>query len=46
VRKLYDNLTVTTLSVVVALFAATWAIAIAAWRLGRVEERWGIADGG
>jgi high-affinity nickel-transport protein len=85
VRKLYYNLTVTTLSVVVALgigaiellsvlprhfgltggpwaiaeridlglagyavvglFAATWAIAIAAWRLGRVEERWGVADG-
>jgi high-affinity nickel-transport protein len=86
VRKLYYNLTVTTLSIVVALgigsiellaviadrfgltggpwaiaagidlnvagyaivglFAVTWAIAIAAWRLGRVEERWGIADGG
>jgi nickel/cobalt transporter (NiCoT) family protein len=86
VRKLYYNLTVTTLSIVVALgigsiellaviprhigltggpwafatridlnmagyavvglFAATWAIAIVAWRFGRVEERWGIADGG
>ncbi|MEA2249515.1 MAG: nickel/cobalt transporter (NiCoT) family protein [Solirubrobacteraceae bacterium] len=86
VRKLYYNLTVTALSIVVALgigsiellsviprhvgltggpwaiaagidlnvagyavvglFAATWAIAIAAWRLGRVEERWEIADGG
>jgi high-affinity nickel-transport protein len=86
VRKLYYNLTVTALSIVVALgigsiellsvipehvgltggpwaiathidlnlagyavvglFAATWAVAIAAWRLGRVEERWGIADGG
>jgi high-affinity nickel-transport protein len=86
VRKLYYNLTVTTLSVVVAvgigaiellsvipkhigltggpwalvaridlnvagyavvgLFAATWAIAIVVWRLGRVEERWEMADGG
>lgn len=26
--------------VVVGMFAATWAIAVAAWRLGRLEERW------
>jgi high-affinity nickel-transport protein len=26
--------------VIVALFAATWAIAAAVWRLGRIEERW------
>ena len=68
VRKLYYNVTVTGLSVavalgvgavellevlgrptldldmlgyaVVALFVATWAIALAVWRFGRVEERW------
>jgi nickel/cobalt transporter (NiCoT) family protein len=27
--------------VIVAVFAATWAIAAAIWRLGRIEERWG-----
>src|SRR6476619_2194929 len=26
--------------VIVALFAATWAIALGIWRLGRIEERW------
>ena len=25
---------------VVALFVATWAIAVSVWRLGRIEERW------
>ena len=25
---------------VVALFVLTWAIAVAVWRLGRIEERW------
>jgi high-affinity nickel-transport protein len=25
---------------VVALFVVTWAIAIAVWRFGRIEERW------
>ena len=25
---------------VVGLFVATWAVALAVWRLGRVEERW------
>jgi high-affinity nickel-transport protein len=25
---------------VVALFAVTWAIALAVWRFGRIEERW------
>ena len=84
VRKLFYNLTVTALSVVVAvgigavellsvvaerfgldggawdavggidlnamgyavagLFVGTWALAVVAWRLGRVEERWGVAD--
>ena len=26
--------------VIVALFVLTWAIALAVWRLGRIEERW------
>ena len=71
VRKLYYNLTVTGLSVavalgigslellsalgvaridlgavgyvVVALFALTWLVAVAVWRLGRIEERWAPA---
>ncbi len=25
---------------IVALFAATWAIALAVWRLARIEEKW------
>jgi high-affinity nickel-transport protein len=70
VRKLFYNITVTGLSVVVALvigsiellgvldvigdvdldvvgylvvglFALTWALALAVWRYGRIEERWG-----
>jgi nickel/cobalt transporter (NiCoT) family protein len=28
---------------VVALFALTWLVALAVWRLGRIEERWGGA---
>jgi high-affinity nickel-transport protein len=67
-RKLYYNLTVTGLSVAVALgigslellsalgvttvglgdvgylvvglFALTWVVAVAVWRLGRIEQRW------
>jgi nickel/cobalt transporter (NiCoT) family protein len=31
--------------VVVGLFAATWALAALAWRVGRVEERFAIGDG-
>ncbi len=79
VRKVFYNLTITALSVVVALvigslelfsllaeepvdlsmvgfaivglFVATWAIALAVWRFGRIEERWSagglgaVADG-
>jgi high-affinity nickel-transport protein len=26
--------------VIVAMFAATWGIAVVIWRLGRIEERW------
>jgi high-affinity nickel-transport protein len=29
--------------VVVGLFVLTWAVAVAAWRLGRLEERWAVA---
>ena len=25
---------------IVGLFVATWAVALAVWRLGRIEERW------
>jgi high-affinity nickel-transport protein len=28
--------------IVVALFAATWAVALAVWRFGRLEERWAL----
>jgi len=26
--------------VIVALFVATWVVALVIWRLGRIEERW------
>jgi high-affinity nickel-transport protein len=29
--------------VIVALFVLTWAVAVAVWRLGRIEERWSAA---
>ena len=29
--------------VIVGLFVATWALALAVWRYGRIEERWGAA---
>ena len=76
VRQLYYNLTVTGLSVAVALgigtiellssvdarpqaastsgrprltwsrglFALTWAVAVAVWRLGRIEQRWALPE--
>jgi high-affinity nickel-transport protein len=25
---------------IVGLFAVTWAVALAAWRFGRIEQRW------
>ncbi len=28
--------------VIVAMFVATWVIALAIWRLGRIEERWAL----
>ena len=27
---------------IVGLFVATWAIALAVWRVGRIEERWAV----
>jgi nickel/cobalt transporter (NiCoT) family protein len=73
VRRLYYNLTVTGLSVAVALgigtvellsvlglteidlgsvgyvvaglFALTWAVAVAVWRLGRIEQRFALPPG-
>jgi high-affinity nickel-transport protein len=67
-RKIYYNMTITGLSVIVALvvgtlelisvlvdttidldlvgylvaglFVATWAVALAVWRIARIEERW------
>jgi high-affinity nickel-transport protein len=29
--------------IVVALFAATWLLAVVVWRVGRIEERWSPA---
>ena len=26
--------------VIVGLFVATWVVALAVWKLGRIEERW------
>jgi high-affinity nickel-transport protein len=71
VRKIYYNMTITGLSVAVALgvgsvellsvlgatqvdlsligyvvtglFVLTWAVAVAVWRLGRIEERWALS---
>ncbi len=31
--------------VIAGLFAATWAVALAVWRLGRIEEKWSAALG-
>jgi high-affinity nickel-transport protein len=73
VRRLYYNLTVTALSVAVALgigtvellsvlglsdvdlgsvgyvvaalFALTWVLSVAVWRLGRIEQRWALPPG-
>jgi high-affinity nickel-transport protein len=36
-----ENININTLGIViVGLFVATWAAALAVWRLGRIEERW------
>ena len=31
--------------VIVGVFVATWALAIAVWRFGRIEERWTVGSG-
>ena len=31
--------------IIVGLFALTWAVALAVWRLGRIEERWTVTGG-
>ena len=31
--------------VVAALFALTWAVAVAVWRFGRIEQRWAVRPG-
>jgi high-affinity nickel-transport protein len=37
----FENMNINLLGVViVAMFVATWAIALTIWRLGRIEERW------
>jgi len=37
----FESLDISVLGIViVAMFVATWAIAVAAWRFGRIEERW------
>jgi high-affinity nickel-transport protein len=30
--------------IIAGLFALTWALATAIWRLGRIEERWSMGD--
>jgi high-affinity nickel-transport protein len=37
----FENINVNLLGfVIVAMFVATWVIALAIWRLRRIEERW------
>jgi high-affinity nickel-transport protein len=39
--KWFENVNINFLGfVIVAIFIATWVIALAIWRLGRIEERW------
>jgi high-affinity nickel-transport protein len=43
VWDLFSNLDLNVVGyVIVALFALTWAIALAVWRFGRIEERWSV----
>ncbi|HEU0194658.1 MAG TPA: HoxN/HupN/NixA family nickel/cobalt transporter [Gaiellales bacterium] len=40
-----ENLDLNTLGfAIVAMFIATWAVSLAIWRLGRIEERWGVQE--
>ena len=37
----FENLDISLLGfVIVAMFVATWTIALLVWRFGRIEERW------
>jgi nickel/cobalt transporter (NiCoT) family protein len=37
----FENININILGfVIVAMFVATWALALAVWRFGRIEERW------
>jgi len=37
----FENVDINVLGfVIVALFVATWVVALVIWRLGRIEERW------
>ena len=39
----WENININTLGfIIVGMFVATWAIALAIWRLGRIEERWTV----
>jgi nickel/cobalt transporter (NiCoT) family protein len=38
-----ENVNINTLGfIIVGMFVATWAIALAIWRFGRIEERWSV----
>jgi high-affinity nickel-transport protein len=38
----WENIDINTLGLIIAgLFAAAWLLALAVWRVGRIEERWG-----
>jgi high-affinity nickel-transport protein len=38
----FENIDINTLGFIIAgMFVATWLIALAVWRFGRIEERWG-----
>ncbi len=42
-----ENLNINELGyIIVGVFVATWLVAFAIWRFGRIEERWGAAGGG
>jgi high-affinity nickel-transport protein len=39
----WENININTLGfIIVGMFAATWAIALAIWRFGHIEERWSV----
>ena len=38
-----ENININTLGfIIVGMFVATWVFALAIWRFGRIEERWGV----